>query len=176
MRKLRDAKHVASKKAASQNTARTVTDHARDLKRLITDMGRFRSLRDPLAHLAPDLTPPQMHCVMWLGLEGALPSRLLAERIGCGQPTVTGIVDRLEKSGLVARERGTDDRRVVRVTLTDAGSKLYRALDSAVDEQLQVLMSLLNEKDRTDLLRIIGVIVDRMRAAREQLAQNGKAS
>lgn len=146
-------------------------DHARDLKRLIADMGRLRSLRDPLATLAGDLTPPQMHCVMWLGLEGALPSRLLAERIGCGQPTLTGVVDRLEQVGLVKRERATDDRRVVRVTLTDAGSKLHKAMDSAFEQQLVAFLSLMDAKDCGTFMRIISEVVERMRAARAAVKQ-----
>ncbi len=166
MRKVRGAKDSGPKQPVSQSTARTVQDHARDLKRLIVDMGRLRSLRDPLATLAGDLTPPQMHCVMWLGLEGALPSRLLAERIGCGQPTLTGVVDRLEQIGLVSRERGTDDRRVVRVTLTDAGKKLHKAIDQAFEQQLVAFLSLMEAKDCGTFMRIIGAAVDRMRAAR----------
>lgn len=144
-----------------------MTDHARDLKRLIADMGRLRSLRDPLAQFASGLTPPQMHCVMWLGLEGALPSRILAERIGCGQPTLTGVVDRLEQLHLVERVRSQDDRRVVRVTLTDAGRKLHKAIDSAFEAQLVAFMSLMDETDRGPFMRIISSVVERMRAAKE---------
>lgn len=151
-----------------KNTARTVADHAQDLKQLIAELGRLRPLRDPLSSLGHDLTPPQLHCVLWLGLEGALSSRLIAERIGCGQPTVTGVVDRLEKIGLVARTRGTDDRRVVRVTLTDAGVKLYRVLDSAFEQRLGFFLGLMSAQDRGAFLRIMGSVVASLRAAVSQ--------
>lgn len=165
MRKVRDAKHAPSK-----NTVRTVTDHARDLKQLIAELGRLAPLRDPLSSLGHDLTPPQLHCVLWLGIEGALSSRVIAERIGCGQPTVTGVVDRLEKIGLVARTRGTDDRRVVRVTLTEAGGKLFRVLDDAFEQRLAFFLGLMDEKDRGRFLHIMGSVVEKLRAL---MAQQG---
>ncbi|HZP65162.1 MAG TPA: MarR family winged helix-turn-helix transcriptional regulator [Rudaea sp.] len=51
--------------------------------------------------------------------QGELAGKLLKT---CG--TVTANVDKLEKRGLVTRERSTDDRRVVTVSLTSAGKTL----------------------------------------------------
>jgi DNA-binding MarR family transcriptional regulator len=66
------------------------------------------------------------------GLLGALvggPRRIteLADLEGHAQPTITLLVKRLEAKGWVARERDPGDRRVVLVSLTDAG-------DSALDD------------------------------------------
>jgi DNA-binding MarR family transcriptional regulator len=144
--------------------APTATDHARDLKRLLAGLGRLRPLRDPLSSLGHALTPPQLHCVLWLGLEGALSSRVLSERVGCGQPTVTGVVDRLAKIGLVKRTRATDDRRVVRVTLTAPGVKLYRVLDKLFEDRLAFFLGLMSARDRAQFLRIIGGVVDELRS------------
>jgi len=38
--------------------------------------------------------------------------------------TVTGIIDRLEQKGLVARLRNSPDRRVITIQLTEAGKEL----------------------------------------------------
>jgi len=45
----------------------------------------------------------------------------LAESLHCDKTNVTGLVDRVEKLGLVSRVPDSQDRRVTRVTLTDAG-------------------------------------------------------
>ena len=42
-------------------------------------------------------------------------------RIRAQNSTVTGIIDRMEREGLVVRERSTEDRRVVHIRLTDEG-------------------------------------------------------
>jgi DNA-binding MarR family transcriptional regulator len=56
-----------------------------------------------------------------LGPTGALTQREVAERCYVTQATVTGVVDTLERDGLVVRERDERDRRLVRVRLTDEG-------------------------------------------------------
>lgn len=154
-----------------KNTDRTVAHQAGDLKQLIAELGRLRPLRDPLSDLGhqgegslAQLTAPQLHCVLWLGLDGALSSRVIAERIGCGQPTVTGVVDRLEKIGLVERTRDTQDRRVVHVTLTAAGKKIYGLLDAVFEQRLGLFLALMSEKDRGLFLRIMGSVVGSLRA------------
>ena len=47
--------------------------------------------------------------------------RKFAERMGCDASNVTGIVDRLEAKGLVARKSDPADRRVKRIVRTAAG-------------------------------------------------------
>jgi DNA-binding MarR family transcriptional regulator len=61
-----------------------------------------------------------------------LPSGEIATRMVTRDPDVTRLVDRLERRGLVARARGTRDRRVVEVRITDKGLDLLRGLDSHV--------------------------------------------
>jgi DNA-binding MarR family transcriptional regulator len=43
-------------------------------------------------------------------------------------PDITRLLDKLEQRGLVVRERPADNRRVVRVTVTEAGRALLREL------------------------------------------------
>jgi MarR family transcriptional regulator, organic hydroperoxide resistance regulator len=52
----------------------------------------------------------------------------LAERQGVEQPTITKMVRRLERCGLVTRSRDSEDARCFRVYLTDEG----RALEASV--------------------------------------------
>jgi DNA-binding MarR family transcriptional regulator len=67
----------------------------------------------------------------------------LAAQVGLHQSTLTRIVDRLERDGLVTRRRDPKEKRLVEVTLTGAGRKLYRALDrectTVASEMLKVV-------------------------------------
>jgi DNA-binding MarR family transcriptional regulator len=88
----------------------------------------------------------------------------LAELEGVAQPTMTRMVGRLEDEGLVARERGADDGRLVLVSLTDAGAAELAALRRRYGAVLQErLASLL--RDASDALQ---VLVDALRSASEQ--------
>lgn len=53
----------------------------------------------------------------------------LALALGCDQSNVTGIVDRLERAGLVRREVDAGDRRVKRLVPTDEGQRIRRRLE-----------------------------------------------
>ena len=48
----------------------------------------------------------------------------LADYLGVTMAAVSSLVDRLEKGGLINRERGLDDRRVVFISLTAAGKEV----------------------------------------------------
>lgn len=54
-------------------------------------------------------------------LDGPLPMKELAQRLGCDASFVTSIADELEKRGFVRREPGTRDRRVKNLVLTPEG-------------------------------------------------------
>ena len=70
------------------------------------------------------VSQPQLSCLLALHNHGSLPISKLAQYILVKPSTVTGIVDRLEKKGLVKRERKGSDRRVITIELTEAGSQL----------------------------------------------------
>lgn len=128
---------------------------------LMTELGRLRSFRDPLdMHTDVHLTPPQVHAVLWLGLEGPLRSSELAQRAGCSMPACTGIVDRLEKAGLVARDRSEQDRRVVEVRLTERGEQVAATLRGFLRERVESVLAALSPKDRKTLIDIVGRLVD----------------
>lgn len=79
------------------------------------------------------LTAPQLVILQLLRREGELASGAIARAVVLSQATVTSIVERLERGGLVARTRGQTDRRQVFVHLTEAG----RAKAEAAPELLQ---------------------------------------
>lgn len=54
----------------------------------------------------------------------------LAERLGITGATMSGLVDRLVRRGIVERMQDSSDRRVVRVRLTEEGEQLSRELQS----------------------------------------------
>jgi DNA-binding MarR family transcriptional regulator len=130
----------------------------------ILALARLRPLRDPVAatceHLA--LTPPQIHALLWLGEDGPLTMGELARRVAVTEKTVTGIVDRLERDGHLARERDPSDRRVVRTRLTAQGEDAYRRIDGEIHASVQRLLALLDPSDRRALLRIVDRIIERL--------------
>jgi DNA-binding MarR family transcriptional regulator len=80
------------------------------------------------------LSPAQYNVLRILRGAGppGLSCREIAERMITRDPDMTRLLDRMEKRGVVARERQQIDRRVVTTRVTPAGLKLLKALDNPV--------------------------------------------
>jgi len=63
-----------------------------------------------------------------------LPCRGISDRMISHDPDMTRLLDRMEKRGLITRERQTDDRRVVKTRITPRALSLLKALDHPVHE------------------------------------------
>jgi DNA-binding MarR family transcriptional regulator len=137
------------------------------LRQLILTLGRTHSLRDPIASTCEQmqLTPSQVHTLLWLGHEGATTMGELARRLGITEKTMTGVVDRLEREGFVQRERGVKDRRVVYSSLTAEGQRVYQRLDRVLRQQMGVLLDMLDAEDRKALFRMLEKLIQRMEPA-----------
>ena len=73
-----------------------------------------------------NLTGPQLGVLKELDRRGQAPIGELAKSTFLGAPTVTGVVDRLERQGWVSRVPGKTDRRQVLITITEAGQRLLQ--------------------------------------------------
>ncbi|MBE6972316.1 MAG: MarR family transcriptional regulator [Ruminococcaceae bacterium] len=107
----------------------------------------------------PDLTLPQMLVLTALGEEGTMPISQLARYVGSANSTVSGIVDRLEKMGLVERIRSEEDRRVIHVGLT-AGYRARKKSAASVSAYLSKRLSSLSAQELDDI-RISMEMLDR---------------
>ena len=102
------------------------------------------------------LTPSQYNVLRILRGEGKpLPILEVAERMLAVVPGITGLVDRLEGMGLLARERSTEDRRVVFVAITARGLDLLGQLDGPEAELHRRLIGHLSPAELGELSRLL---------------------
>ncbi len=93
-----------------------------ELRKLLTEQRRrFLSAASEL-----DLHPAQAGAL--LQLASPLPMNELAAVLACDNSNVTGLVDRLEARGLVARQASPEDRRIKRIVLTASGVRMREQL------------------------------------------------
>ncbi len=71
------------------------------------------------------LTPVQAKVLMFL--DEPSPMSRMAESLCCDPSNITGVVDRLEERGLLAREEAPEDRRVKNLQVTAAGRRVRDA-------------------------------------------------
>ena len=91
----------------------------------------------------------------------ALSPAELADRTGVTRATITGLVDTLERDGLVVRTPDPEDRRMLSVGLTDRGEKLLRTILPPHFRQMAWLMEPLSEGERKTLVRLLTKVLER---------------
>jgi DNA-binding MarR family transcriptional regulator len=119
-----------------------------------------------------DLSAQELNLVEHLGDSGRHMMRELAEVLLLAVNSVTSTVDNLERKGLVRRHRSDEDRRVVRVELTQGGQVVYRA---AVAEKLAFLrrmLEVLNEDEREIFMVLFRKIARAGRSRVEEMASS----
>jgi DNA-binding MarR family transcriptional regulator len=102
-----------------------------------------------------ELTGPQLTVLKLLEGVGDLSLSALSERIRAQNSTVTGIIDRMEREGLVVRARSTEDRRVVNIRLTEKGGRIARAVSIEPMEIFRAALQALSARETRDLLAIL---------------------
>jgi MarR family transcriptional regulator, 2-MHQ and catechol-resistance regulon repressor len=102
------------------------------------------------------LTPSQYNVLRILRGEGKpLPCLEVADRMIAAVPAITGLIDRLEAMSLVARDRSTEDRRVVFVEITPKALDLLARLDQPVDDLHKKLVGHLTQAELRELSRLL---------------------
>ena len=121
-----------------------------------------------------NLTGPQLTVVKILEGIGDLSLSELSERIRAQNSTVTGIIDRMVREGLVVRARSNEDKRVVKIKLTPKGAKLARAIKVEPMEVFRTALDSLSDTETRALLEILLKISRRVRKAVAESTQEGR--
>lgn len=110
------------------------------------------------------LTGPQLAVLRKAAQLGRTPIGGLARAVHLSQPTVTGILDRLEKRGLLQRTRDEQDRRAVNISITPTGQALLDRAPSLLQDQFRKELDKLQEWEQTLMLSILQRIAAMMEA------------
>lgn len=112
------------------------------------------------------LTGPQLVCLRTLARLGPITPSVLAREMDLSHATVTGIVDRLESQGLLARTRDAVDRRRVVIGLTAKGSTLAQSAPSALQDIFSGRLAALTMEEQSAIHHSLERIVEMMGAGK----------
>ena len=133
---------------------------------------------------AVGISSSDLECLDFLNIEGRVTAGRLAELTGLTTGAITGLVDRMEKAGLVRRERDEADRRKVYIAIVpDALGRIgsfYEPLQKAVtknwegytDAELKLLLRFMTEGYDT----MLGVLDDLKTKQQKRAARPSKAA
>jgi DNA-binding MarR family transcriptional regulator len=117
---------------------------------------RLRALEDELFDPF-DLTPQQYNVLRLLRSEHSnkIHTLDLASRLVSRAPDITRMLDKLEERGLIERDRPAENRRVVRVGITEAGVALLRAMRGPIRECHLRQLGHLSQKQLKSLIALL---------------------
>ncbi len=121
--------------------------------------------RDCAALLAPHGLSEGRFVLLFLldAAPGGLAPAVLAQQAGVSRATVTGLLDGLEREGLVARQAAASDRRALRISLTPRGQQVAQAVFAQHGRWIASLFGPLDAAERTQLARLLDKVATRLR-------------
>lgn len=110
------------------------------------------------------LTGPQLVLLQEIARSGEVTAGEIARAVSLSQATVTGILERLEKRGLLVRQRNERDRRRIMVSITEAGRQILETEPPLMQEAFVEKFSSLQEWEQTMILSALQRLVSIMDA------------
>ncbi|NLG66918.1 MAG: MarR family transcriptional regulator [Actinobacteria bacterium] len=104
--------------------------------------------------------PAEAICLRIVGSHDGISQKDLADTLHLSRPRVTGLLQELERLGLVARRPDESDQRVTRVFLTEAGAQRTRELHRVFADLLECTLGAMPETERADLVRLLDRLTD----------------
>jgi DNA-binding MarR family transcriptional regulator len=109
--------------------------------------------------------PGQAGCLWALGTREGISQRELAEMVHLAPPTVTAMLQKMEKAGLIERTDDVEDQRITRIRLTETGRSLDHDLRAAHGEYIAATIGSMSEHDRRELVRLLGLLSGNIKTA-----------
>lgn len=132
------------------------------LGRLLGIAGRMTAARFQRLLESQGVTHAGWQVLLALTEADGLTQREVAERCYVTPATVTGVVDTLERDGLVARERSAEDRRVVTVRITDEGRARLAKTKREAAKQMNAVFGDLSARDEAVVRRFLARTIERL--------------
>ena len=107
-----------------------------------------------------NITIPQLLCLQEIKEQSPISIGALTKIVFMNNSTVTGIVDRLEKRGLIRRNRISKDRRKIHLEITDAGMEFIKNAPTPINERFVKRITALNVDQVKNILWVLEMLVD----------------
>lgn len=142
---------------------KTGSDAGQDVLRSLRRIFHAVDRHSRLARLH-GLTEPQSVCLNAIDQMTHINPGQLAKTVSLSPPTVTGILDRLERRDLIKRERTASDKRQVVVCLTDNGRKVLKNSPPSLQECFTRRLTGLPESRQRQIAKALNEVVKLLEA------------
>lgn len=155
---------------ANYPTVELMKDRVDELCRFIEFLsGRFKETEGLFASRL-EVSERELALLRTLAVEGPMITKVLGGRFRVPVSTMTGLVDRMEKKGLVRRAPNRRDRRSIELEATPAGVLALREHTRGIEAIARGMLEALSERDQQVLITILRRVRSRIEGAGERRA------
>ena len=105
-----------------------------------------------------NLTPVQYGVLQCLWDEGSQTPKQIGNILSLDGSTITGILDRLENKAFLMRDTCKEDRRTIKVELTEKGSELREPIGKIIEEVNKKVLKQFSLEEKKQLKKILKLI------------------
>lgn len=107
-------------------------------------------------------TKMELHVLLLVQTQPDIVLGEIRERLGVPNSTLTGVIDRMEKRGLVERTISARDRRSYGLKLTDKGKEIRREHDRVLLMISSKILATLDEDEKMTFIKLLTKVADKM--------------
>jgi DNA-binding MarR family transcriptional regulator len=139
------------------------SDNTLELVEMLFKISRLMKEEMSFTNELTHLSVLQIQTLIFLNHNKIVSMSDIAEYFHIELPSATSLLNKLCDQKLVKRYEDVEDRRLVRVTLTDSGTTLLEQVIRERRKKLEKMLSYLSEKERFELLTILQTLNSKLR-------------
>lgn len=105
-------------------------------------------------------TVSQCHAIVEIGRANELSLNELAELLTLDKSTMSRTINSLVESNLAVRELHPEDRRYITIKLSDEGTKVFKSIESSMEQYYKSIFSSIPEEKREQVIESLQLLVD----------------
>ena len=137
---------------ANNNNTQHLSDLLLQLRRKLNERTKEHTLKY-------ELTGSQLEVLWFIGSHGKTSMDGIANYLNVKPPSVTAMIDKMEREGYVKRTQSTRDRRIMNVTLSPKIQKEFAYVKAQKEATFNELMDRLSDTDKQELERILTILI-----------------
>ncbi|EAG2173328.1 TPA: MarR family transcriptional regulator [Listeria monocytogenes] len=137
-----------------------MADRQESLAKAIAIIHRSESTFKNKKLLETSLNIGQLRYLWTLYKEDGISQESMAKRFMVDKASVTRHIKRLEELGMIRREIDAKDRRIQRIFVTETGFQMRDLIEEVTAEWSALLTANFSEKEKDDLMHLIGRLSD----------------
>jgi len=129
-----------------------------ELRELIRLLVRHLGLLEKSEASCCGISIAQCHAIIEIGRAREISLNELAEILGLDNSTMSRTVNNLVEKDLVLRETDGNDRRYVKIKLTEEGYELFSSIESSMDNYYKDIMNSIPEEKRSQVIESLKLL------------------